>query len=268
MRVTANNVNLRAGPDLRAEVVSQASEDDILMAGRVKDEWVQIQPPPDVSFWVYGELVKRSEVAVSRLQVRSGRGINYRSVSKLNKGTQLDIRGIKGEWLKIAPPKGSSLWISRKYVEEFVEEPVVKTIVKPVIEKKPVKPVIEKKSEPPVKITTPAKPEATVRDVKGGTWTLPPSLSDKKLVAAKEQGKQVNCFGVLRPAGFVWRRPSKFRLVKHDEHGDAVTICYVLGDKEELEALSGNKIAIYGHEYWVQGVKYPVVYPNRILRAD
>ena len=95
---------------------------------------------------------------------------------------------------------------------------------------------------------------------------LPPGLEARKLVYTEEQGKPVEYPGVLRPAGFVWRRPSRFRLVRYTDVGNPVTVCFVLGNEGQLKSVIGEQIVLFGRKYWVQGVREPVVAAERIVR--
>jgi len=53
VRVTADSLNLRAGPDEQSEVVSQASKGDIIVAvGDLQGDWVKIVPPAGANLWV------------------------------------------------------------------------------------------------------------------------------------------------------------------------------------------------------------------------
>ena len=94
----------------------------------------------------------------------------------------------------------------------------------------------------------------------------PSVLEGKKLVSSVEQGKSVYYVGTLRPAGYVWKRPGKFRLTRKDSRGRAVTSCYVLGNESQLAGLRDSLLRVVGKEYWIQGVRYPVVVPEQIIQ--
>jgi hypothetical protein len=97
---------------------------------------------------------------------------------------------------------------------------------------------------------------------------IPSVLADKELVAGVVQGKSITHTGYLAPSGWVWRRPSKFRLLEEDSKGRSSTACYVLGNEAQLSGLQGQKIVIHGREYWIQGVRYSVVIPDRLVIPD
>ncbi len=118
LKVTGDHVNLRAIADGESEVVAQVSRGDIVYADSMpgSNEWVKIAIPAGKTVWVYSELVKNNVVSVSRLSVRSGPGINYRTVGMLNKGERVVPHGVLHGWLKIDAPERCRVFISNKYV--------------------------------------------------------------------------------------------------------------------------------------------------------
>jgi len=93
----------------------------------------------------------------------------------------------------------------------------------------------------------------------------PPSVpEDLKLIPLEGQGKMVQREGVLRLAGFVFGRPSRYRLVRQE--GNRIeTLCYVRGNNAQLSTFTGRRLLVRGREYWVQGVRDPVVIPEQII---
>jgi hypothetical protein len=300
VRVNGDRVILRAAPSENSEIVTQVSQGDVLVAQKgLQGEWIEVLPPSRVSFWVYGELVKDGVVNASKVQVRVGPGISYRSVGEIGKGEKVTVRGEYREWLKIEAPPDARLWINRKYVsavrdeDSVVSKPVAapRTEVddeKPAELKKPVARTAERSipqrrpdvpadavEKPEVVPVTPAvKPLAPVAEhvpnvSAGRINAAPEAMIKKKLVTSKEQGLLVKREGVIRRAGlFLWRQPSKYRLVAHDKNGVAVTVCYVLGDEEQVASMDGRTVSISGKEYWIQGVKYAAIVPEQIMPRD
>ena len=54
----------------------------------------------------------------SGVNVRSGPAESYYPTSQLNKGDRVVVVGIKFDWLKIVPPKGSFSYVSKKFVRQ------------------------------------------------------------------------------------------------------------------------------------------------------
>lgn len=275
VRVTADNVNIRPLPSLKSEVMDQASSGEILtVVTRSEDgKWFQIVPPDRISVWVYGELVREGEVAVSRLHMRAGPGINYRSVGTLDHGTKLTVRGKQADWLKIAPAVGCAVWIHEKYLEPVVVAQVntsdvgesPKSVVPSQIDS--VTPPQEKKP-PPLQVE-PSRAAGQPSNLPewAGFQALP--RPPDSLVANRAQGRIITYTGIVRPTGMTfWRRPSRYRLIRRDARGRAVTRCYLRADEAALEAYKGKRVEVSGAEYWVQGVRRPVMIVRKISELE
>jgi hypothetical protein len=76
--------------------------------------------------------------------------------------------------------------------------------------------------------------------------------------------------GEIRRARWVWGRPSRFAIVGR-EIGDGGPEqdngFYILATESELIPLLGRKLGIYGRAYWVQGVRQPVIVPERYFNS-
>jgi len=300
VRVTGDRVNLRTRPDGESEVVGQVSRGTVLKRLASDGDWTKVAPPEGTDLWVYGELIQDGLVAVPKLMVRGGPGINYKSVGHLLEGDGVTVRGEQSGWLRIAPTPGSYVWISSGYVQRTSAPaepaakpspaPAVKPVPRPAAPKpppersavKPVGPTSAKPSvsiarpppgrafTPPVRPTAPpARPSAPRREPPSrtgpgrtitGVSAAPAPVDLKHLVSSRAQGRRVEMRGTLRPAArAVWRRPGDYRLVQRDRQGRSLTVCYVAGKAERLDALLGRSLLVAGREYWVQGVLHPVI---------
>lgn len=266
-RIRTDRVNLRARPDTSAEVVVQANAGDRFIVVSTQADWVAITPPDSVDFWAHRDFVKDGVSTVNKLNLRAGPGINYSIVGSVDSGARLDVRGQFGEWVKVAPSNGA-LWVSRELVDVVTS---VRAVSPPV-------PVASSSVSEPV--APPLLPPAEAAPALGGAVApLPPQPvqpsqapvraapppSDLKLVPLEGQGRQVQREGELKPAPFLFGRPSAFRLVKK-EGVQMLTVCYVRGNTAQLNSLMNETLTIFGREYWVQGVKQPVVVLERIER--
>lgn len=266
VRVAAEHLNLRAAPHAEAEVVGQVARGDILTAGETQGDWLQVVPPPTVVLWVYSELIRDGEAAASKVLVRAGPGINYRDVGQLAKGDKVTVKGASasGEWLRIVPPPGCALWISGKYVEPVGSRAKIE----------PAAPVPGAPAGRPPKahagVSADKPNEKPVPAEDRGTRSIepPPGLGSARLADRAGQGQTAQYEGVLGGSGFVWRRPTPYRLIQTDTKGHIVSACYVLGDEPYLSTLKGKTLLVYGREYWVQGVQYPVVAAEQIILRD
>jgi uncharacterized protein YgiM (DUF1202 family) len=57
-----------------------------------------------------------AEITGDNVNIRSGRGTNYYSCGKLNKGDRVKVVNHQFGWSCIAPPAGSFSWISKQYI--------------------------------------------------------------------------------------------------------------------------------------------------------
>lgn len=276
VKVVGDRVNLRARPDFNAEVVGQIGRDQVLMAKSFQDEWVEVVAPDSVDVWVHKDFVSDNRVSAERLYVRGGPGINWQSVGQMVRDEPIVVRGEFGDWLKIAPGPNCSLWVSRKYVEVIQPE-------KPVPPKPPQEPPVARvATKPPAEVATAGRsaPAPAVSSAETVVEVQPPVVvqavepaasdvaqpvpPDLKLIPLEGQGRRVQREGVLRLAGFVIGRPSRYRLARQE--GDRIqTLCYVRGNNSQLASMLGRRVLIRGREYWVRGVKDPVLIPEEII---
>jgi len=277
VRVTGNNVNLRSVAGADGEVVGQVSKGDLLERFGTEGEWTRVKPPEDVALWVYGELLQGGVVAVPKLMVRGGPGINYKAVGHLVDGDRVTVRGEHAGWLSIAPPPGCFLWISSAYVQDAAQGGPAEV---PALSEKrpdavPAVPAAVPRRQPVPAATGSDNVAATSQTVQrrreaaqSGRTVVeikPPIVDPRILVSSRDQGRPVEISGLLRPAGrAVWRRPSRYRLVQYDNRGRALTVCYVIADESQLESMTGKHLLISGKEYWVQGVRHPALAAERI----
>lgn len=279
VRVVGQRVNLRAQADLKAEVVGQVADGEILEARLIGDAWVEVAPPDSVDLWVHKDFVQGGKVVATELKVRAGPGINYRVVANLPRGAEVKVRGEFTDWLKIAPPPGASLWVSRSYVE-----PVGAATPPPPAEAAAataagasadagMSAASSIPPPPPVSPSVPAAPpppagtvasQRVVRVQTGREPVVRPPPAGLVLIPFEGQGRAVQQDGVLKHAGNLLGRPSRFRLVTPGGN-QLGTLCYVYGNNAQLETFVGRRLLIRGREYWVRGVQYPVVVPDQII---
>ena len=276
-RIKSDRVNLRAKPDANGEVVAQATLDERLRVVESNEAWVRVVPPDRVDLWVHRDFVKDGLSVGEKVNVRAGAGINFSVVGQYPRGEQVQVRGQFGEWLKVAP-SNSSLWVSRELVDLLYPARVVEPAPAPLIdvpapaEPLPAGPAEFQAGEPPLGpvnatpeaesiVATPALPPVSPI-APTGTAEVP---RDLKLVPLEGQGRLVSHEGLLKPAPFMFGRPSKFRMAR--QVGNQLqTICYVRGNSRQLNSLLNERLVVRGREYWVQGVRQPVVVLERIER--
>ena len=266
VKVIGQRINLRAKADPQSEVVGQVGDGVILLARSFQDQWVEVVPPDTIELWIHRDFIKDNAVTAPKLNYRAGPGINFSMMGTLYKGDKVTPIGEFGDWIKIKPPTGSSLWVSRQYVQVLEPEKAkpamsetappmgavrsvdtgkVRTVSAPVVSTI----VSETENEGPKAVAQPEEPKAP---------------ADLQLIPLEGQGRLVQRDGILRPVGFIFGRPTRFRLVRYDDDR-GVTICYVRGNNGQLKDFVGERLLIRGREYWIQGAQYPVVVPEQIV---
>lgn len=301
VKALKDSINLRARPALTAEVVGQAAVNQELAAKSLDMEWVEVVAPTNIDFWVLGDYLKEGVVICSQMvNVRAGPGINFSSVGQLNNETKVDVRGSHGDWIKIAPPENCSLWVSRSLVEVVpVKPPSFDSSVLPeplpdsgkravpappaaVPKLEPKKPEQAESVKPSVSPTTnipAAVPAAHIRAPEAPVAAQPQQPAavggpikvvigppkDLDLDPDIVQGQWKEYSGVLRTRNFLTRSPSDFRLVAKDKDGHSHTLCFIKGNRAQLDALLFRELVVQGREYRVRRNSCPVLVPEKYI---
>ena len=235
IKVTGDRVSLRAKPSLDGELLDRAMRGEEMVYFEQTNGWVAVQAPDSLNFWVAGEFIKEGVVEPKKLNVRSGPSRNYNVVAVVERDDVLSVRGEFNEWLKIAPPIGSRVWISADYIEVIAPpkpEPIVVVpdpIPEPVVVAAPV--VEPEPEEQPLMLV----------------------LDD-----SKPQGKVDRIPGVLRRAN-----PGLYKLVLIVGELEE-PICLVRGKEAQLEQLLNRSLLIEGPIYWAKDVDLPIIQPKTI----
>ncbi|MDP8217476.1 MAG: SH3 domain-containing protein [Candidatus Theseobacter exili] len=116
-KVEGNRVNIRSGPNVNFEILTQ-----LLNGGRVtvleeKAGWYRITPPEGIKLWVHGDFVLEGKITAYSVNVRSGPGTNSSIVTQVEKGEPVNVLAIENGWVAISPPQGAYAWVSSGFVE-------------------------------------------------------------------------------------------------------------------------------------------------------
>jgi uncharacterized protein YraI len=280
--VTGDAVCLRAGPSDQKEVVFQVNKGQVLQAFHADGDWIEVVPPVECNVWIHKELVNESIVVASKARIRAGPGINFTYIGKVDKGEKLTVRETKGEWLKIAPPSGCSLWVSSLYADRVKTDQAADTEAALM----PLSDIPQSKSNildsgsvssDYVKPPMPLPLDAAAADdglVSGGAGLtqarktanvpVPAGLPPDSLAPSKPQAEKAKYTGILRKGGIFSRKLTRYRLVRLDGEGRAVELCYVLGNMDQLSGVVGRNMTISGSLYWLKSIDLPVVIPETI----
>ncbi len=286
VRITANNVNLRAKPQLTAEVLAQAHYDEQLQAFEFGEEWVEVAAPAAVDLWVSKPFVQQPQntIGTRRVNVRAGPSINYNIVITLEQGTPVEPRGEVSDWLKIAPPPGTRLWIHRDYVEVLSDTPALaaepaadepsdapakkssrKRKDRPEPSPAPEAPAIAEPVPTPASTDLPTpivSPSVPVRDAAAREIPVPPP-ANLKLIPLEGQGRLASFEGELRAAPLINEAPTRYRVVRWQNNRWQI-LCHVYGEAAKFRSLQDKRVSVKGREYWIQGAAAPVLVPDQI----
>lgn len=241
VRVTGDRVSLRAEPSLEGYLLERAMRGEELVFVDSTNDWVAVEPPDSLDFWIAGEFVQNGVVQPEKLNVRAGPSLNYAKVGVLSAGDTVALRGEFNNWLKIAPPKACHVWISADYVE-IIQPPVPDPVPAPA----PI--AVEESATEPDPVTE--------TEVVTDQEELPPLMLvlDKN----RKQGVYVEIPGVLRRAN-----PGLYKLVLIQD-GFEEPICLVRGKEAQMERYLNRSMLIKGKRYWAKDIDLPVVQPERI----
>jgi len=257
--VQADNVNLRAKPDMDSEVVGQLNYDSTVIAVQLIEDWVQIEAPAQIDLWIHGDMLAGDKVKKTRVNVRTGPGINYSVMGSLNRNEGVVRRGEFNEWVKIAPPRDTRVWIHRQFLK----------ILKPETPGEPAateaeltntalaEPLPGEAEEPEVKVIQPVK-EAIKKPA-------PPAPSKYDLIPLEGQGSVVRQIGRLESYLIASESPSKYFLVNPST---GKTVCFLDSDFPPIKKYKHKRVIVQGYQYWLQGENIPVIVPQAIVEIN
>lgn len=126
-KVTVDKLNVRAGVGLNYEVVG------ILVRGEeviIEEEisypnvvaWLKIKAPKNVKLYVAKQFVEKlspnkGKIKENKVNIRASASTKSTIVNQLNKETQVNIIGEKGNFYEIEPPLATSLYVAKTFVD-------------------------------------------------------------------------------------------------------------------------------------------------------
>jgi len=117
VRVTAAQAIVYDAPRANAEVLGQLPRGKLLYAtGPTQGDWLEIEAPPEISGWIFGELLRGDVVEASSVRIRSGAGVGFEGLGTLVKGDRITRRGSQGGWVEFVGLPAMRIWIERSMV--------------------------------------------------------------------------------------------------------------------------------------------------------
>ena len=117
VRVTALQASVYDAPRANAEVLGQLPRGKMLQTtGRTQGDWLQVEAPPEISGWVFGELLDGDVVQSTTVRIRSGAGVGYEGLGDLVRGDRIRRRGSQGGWIEFEGTPAMRVWVERSMV--------------------------------------------------------------------------------------------------------------------------------------------------------
>ena len=135
--VTADALNVRSGPSTSYSITTKLYKGDKVEILETSNGWHKIKASNGKIGWVSGDYIKvssgstsqpststtKATVTATSLNVRSGAGTSYSVITKLPKGTVVDVlESASNGWKKIKTSGGTTGWVSGSYLTTGVVE--------------------------------------------------------------------------------------------------------------------------------------------------
>lgn len=128
--ITGDSVYVRSGEAQSYRAIGKLKKGEFVNVITVSNDgkWVRVVAPAQADVWIFAKFVKvtggKGVVTGSKVRVRARPDLKGELVNRLDKGTALTVKGRQGDWLKIAPPKGTVAWIHAQYVRRMTSSEV------------------------------------------------------------------------------------------------------------------------------------------------
>ncbi len=127
LSVDGDSVNLRSGPGTNYDVKWEYGKGFPLKVISKEGDWVKVSDFEDDSGWIYRPLlvdkghmiVKMNKDKNSKINIRSGPGVNYKIVGKAYYGVVFETLEQRDGWAKVKHETGLVGWIKRTLIWGF-----------------------------------------------------------------------------------------------------------------------------------------------------
>ncbi|HOW36015.1 MAG TPA: SH3 domain-containing protein [Candidatus Omnitrophota bacterium] len=209
--ITADKVNVRAGPNLNFEQVCQMNKGQEVLVLEKSYGWCKIRLPDTAKCYISPKFVTpRFEnigaINANRVNIRAGAGENFSVIGRLDKGERVRIKGQSQGWHIIEPVERSYAWVLEKFVVYKSDQiPPARVVVEPS------RNIYVKKAETPVAAEQAAPPQPPPQPV-------------------KKEFESFSAIGMLEDAGRFYRSKD----IRHKLIVDGKTVYYLQGDHQLL----------------------------------
>lgn len=239
-----DTVNVFTQPFKDATILCQMQKGEKVNIIEFVGKWVKIVAPAKAPAWIYTNFIDaQNKVNINSVEVRSGPGINYRSIGQLLFGTEVTTIKSQDRWSKIKPiPKFVFGWI--KFAEAIDLQNNSNNKISPK----------NSSEEPSSSINLP--PKKLDKEFQEIMFISDEEQSEKKLEEHKDfitvTGYLLKVTdNVLADYALAEKHDSKF-----------FPIFYLSGFKNEMQKYVNKKVTVYGIKRFVKGWYRPIIYIN------
>jgi SH3-like domain-containing protein len=122
--VSGNRINIRIGPHLSHDVITQANNNDKLYVISEKEDWIEVILPHTTSVWIHSKMVNKiannAIIKKNKVNIRVGPSTKSSVVCQGFKGDELTILSEKFEWLQVKTPYEILGWVHKKHLKYFL----------------------------------------------------------------------------------------------------------------------------------------------------
>lgn len=121
--ITADRVNVRAGPDLNFEIIYSFDKGQKIEVKEQRFGWYRVVLPQECILYINKEFVSREKnnyiVKADGVNVRSGAGFEFNVVGQLSKGSKVEVIREEDKWYGIKATPDCSGWVNSKYLRFY-----------------------------------------------------------------------------------------------------------------------------------------------------
>jgi N-acetylmuramoyl-L-alanine amidase len=121
VKVSATILNVRSSSSLNADVIDKLSQGEVIDVIRQDGEWLEVSYQGKqgwIANWLVEEvnhsLINQPKITILNegTNTRSGPGLDFGVVSRVNQGDTFDVIGTEGEWFQIALDDGKTAYVA------------------------------------------------------------------------------------------------------------------------------------------------------------
>lgn len=129
-RTPIKNVEVTASPELTARAgaskdhrsLGKFKKEEILPVYSESGEWYETKCPPDLKVYIFQKYItvtgNNGVITGENVNGRAGASEDAQVLFKFPPKTQVDVLGLDGGWVKIAPPPQATSWIAKQYTKD------------------------------------------------------------------------------------------------------------------------------------------------------